>query len=86
MEDNVVLGMLYTDEADSQPKGAVADAMRPGPTTARASEPVQTLVERMRQAGVDGILVTDPEGRLLGLLDRRHAEQVLSEIENWRGT
>jgi CBS domain-containing protein len=75
-DDTLVLGMFYVDEA--QPgTGTVADAMRPGPTTVRASEPMEPLVQRMRKAGVDGILVTDPEGRLIGLMDRRHAENVL---------
>jgi predicted transcriptional regulator len=73
----LVLGMLYVEEA-RRGTGTVAEAMRPGPTTVRASEPLSPLVERMRKAGVDGILVTDPEGRLLGLMDRRRAEQVLS--------
>jgi CBS domain-containing protein len=75
-DENVVLGMFYVDEA--QPgAGTVADAMCPGPATVRASEPVEPLVQRMRRAGVDGILVTDPEGRLIGLMERRHAENVL---------
>jgi CBS domain-containing protein len=74
-DDTLVLGMLYVDEARP---GTVADAMRPGPTTVRASEPVEPLVERMRKAGVDGILVTDPEGRLIGLMDRAHAQNVLN--------
>jgi CBS domain-containing protein len=81
---DVVLGMLYAQ--DRQHHGAnatVEQAMRGGPTTVRASEPVQPLVERMRAADVDGILVTDPEGRLLGLMDRHHAEHALSGV-SWR--
>jgi CBS domain-containing protein len=75
-DENVVLGMFYVDEARPG-AGTVADAMRPGPTTVRASEPVEPLVQRMRKAGVDGILVTDPEGRLIGLMDCAHAQNVL---------
>jgi predicted transcriptional regulator len=78
-DDNVVLGMLYArDREHHDPNATVEQAMHPGPTTVRANEPVQPLVERMRAAGVDGILVADPEGRLLGLLDRRHGEHTLS--------
>lgn len=74
--DNVVMGILQ--EGGSPPDGAtVEDAMRTGPTTVRANEPLGPLVERMTQARVDAILVTDPEGRLLGLLDRQHASHVL---------
>lgn len=74
-DDTMVMGMLYTDDVHGHgPDARVEQAMRPGPTTIRANEPVEPLAERMRRADVDGILVTDPEGRLLGLLDRRHAE------------
>jgi predicted transcriptional regulator len=78
-DDNVVLGMLYArDREHHDPNATVEQAMHGGPTTVRANEPVQPLVERMRAAAVDGILVTDPEGRLLGLLDRHHGEHTLS--------
>jgi CBS domain-containing protein len=77
-EDRVVVGMLYGEDARAGDGDAVVEeAMRSGPTTIRASEPLEPLVERMKNAGVDGILVTDPEGRLLGLLDRHKAEQAL---------
>jgi CBS domain-containing protein len=81
-DDNLVLGMLYADR--QQPPGDAATveaAMRPGPTTVRANEPVEPLVERMHAAGVDGILVTNPEGRLLGLLDRTRIEPVGSHAD-----
>lgn len=77
-EDNVVLGMLYRE--DQAEEGAtVENAMHPGPTTIRANEPLGPLIERMEHARVDAILVTDPEGRLLGLLDRHAAKQALKQ-------
>jgi CBS domain-containing protein len=48
--------------------------MRPGPTTIRANEPLEPLIQRMTRRNVEGILVTDPEGRLLRLPDRHGAE------------
>ncbi len=77
-EDNVVLGMVYRDEAQELDAKTIEQVMRPGPTTIRASEPLEPLVERMKKAGVDAILVTDPEGRLLGLLDHHEAEAAIS--------
>lgn len=66
--DNTVLGMVYAaDLRDRDPGATVDEVMRPGPSTVRANEPVEPLRARMGQANVDGILVTDPEGRLLGL-------------------
>ncbi len=73
-DDNIVLGMVYAQDVTNH-NGPVEQVMRPGPTTVRANEPVPPLVERMHAADVDTILVTNPEGRLLGLLDRHHAEE-----------
>ena len=81
-ETNVVLGTLYLRNRDDLRRaarnGATAEeAMRPGPSAVRANERVEPLVERMRNADVRRVLVTDPEGRLLGLFDRTRAEQTL---------
>jgi CBS-domain-containing membrane protein len=77
-KDNVVLGMVYRDEVQDGDAKTIEQVMRPGPTTIRASEPLEPLVERMTRVHVDAILVTDPEGRLLGLLDRRRAHAAIS--------
>jgi CBS domain-containing protein len=72
--DNMVLGMLYAQDRHQHDANAtVEQAMHPGPTTVRANEPVPPLAERMRAADVDGILVTDPEGRLIGLFNHHSA-------------
>lgn len=77
-EDRIVLGMLYRDEHNApSPDATVESMMQSGPTTIRAHEQLGPLVERMKRAGVDAILVTNADGRLLGLLDRREAEQAL---------
>ncbi len=76
VDDQVVLGMVYERDVEKRdPNTTVEQVMHPGPTTVRASEPVASLVMRMHAADVDAILVTDPEGRLLGLLNRHHAEE-----------
>nr|WP_210570617.1 CBS domain-containing protein [Streptomyces sp. GESEQ-4] len=51
--------------------------MRPGPATVRADEPLVPLLERMTRAGTDAVPVTDPEGRLLGLLEREDLERAV---------
>jgi CBS domain-containing protein len=76
----MVLGLLpltEAEQADSQ--RAVEDLMSPGPTTTRADEPLEELLERMENAGVDRILITDPEGRLLGEVDAHEARTRLKE-------
>ena len=79
---DIVLGTLYLADQDAirraaQDGSTAEQAMRPGPSTIRANEQLEPLVERMRHANVRRILVTDPEGRLLGLLDRHQAEGTL---------
>jgi CBS domain-containing protein len=79
-EHSVVLGLLEAKEEHAVGAAATAaDLMRPGPTTVRASEPLHALIERMKQARVGGIPVTDPEGRLLGFLVRQEGEQALRQ-------
>ncbi|MGW0826137.1 rhodanese-like domain-containing protein [Streptomyces sp. NPDC002845] len=78
-DEQVVTGLLRRREAEAHPDGSVAHVMRPGPATVRADEPLGPLLERMAKAGVRTIVVTDPEGRLLGLMDRTSGEQALQE-------
>ncbi len=45
-----------------------AEVLQPGPTTVRAHEPLRPLLERMARARVTEMLVTTPEGRLIGVV------------------
>jgi CBS domain-containing protein len=48
----------------------VEQVMEPGPVTVRANEPLDELVERMTSRRVTEMVVTTPEGRLLGIIRR----------------
>ncbi len=61
-EHATVLGLLRRGAAGA----TAADAMEPGPTTVRASQPLQELLDALRQRPEPIALVTDPDGRLLG--------------------
>lgn len=76
-DEGVVLGLVRRDRLRAGLSVAVEEIMEPGPTTVRASEPLADLTKRMREAEVEHILVTDPEGRLIGLLRRGEAERLL---------
>ena len=70
-EQRVVLGRLRLDRL-----GEVAtaeDVMQPGPATIRAHEDLHATLDRMAQRRVTGLLVTTPDGELLGLLRGRPA-------------
>jgi CBS domain-containing protein len=70
----IVMGVLERDRLGADDDAPVEALMTPDPTTVRASEPLAELAERMREADVEAILVTTPEGRLIGLLRRAEAE------------
>jgi len=73
--DGVVLGRLRGDRLQGDPGAAIESVMEDGPTTIRADASLREITERMRKRGVGSILVTDPEGRLLGILYREDAER-----------
>ena len=75
----VVLGRLRGDALREDSAASIESVMEDGPTTIRADASLQEITDRMRKRGVDSILVTDPEGRLLGILYRNEAERVLAE-------
>ncbi|MGI3197704.1 CBS domain-containing protein [Streptomyces sp. GLT-R25] len=70
----VVVGLLRHRDAAACSEGTVEDAMRPGPATVRADESLVPLLERRTRAGSDAVPVNDPEGRLVGLLEREDLE------------
>jgi CBS domain-containing protein len=68
----VVRGRLHLDRADPDDRRLVETVMEPGPATVRAdADPVETL-ERVRRRGAGSLIVSTPEGLLLGVV---HAER-----------
>ena len=78
-DHGVVLGRLRGDALRENPGATVESVMEDGPTTIRADASLHEITERLRKRRVGSILVTDPEGRLLGILYRKDAEQRLQE-------
>ena len=74
----VVLGRIRAEDLPDGDHVPAGEFMRPGPATVRTIEELGPLVERMRAADVSSILVTDAQGRLLGMLHRHDAEQALT--------
>jgi len=75
-KERVVLGVLREAEWATHPESSVETVMRNGPATFRPNEPVAKLAEQMRQRGATSILVTTPDGRLIGLLNRKDAKRI----------
>jgi CBS domain-containing protein len=65
----VVAGRLeHLDTIESEDSRPASEVMRLGPTTIRPSENLAAVRERMRARRVSELLVTTPDGELLGFL------------------
>lgn len=62
----IVLGRIPSNRADTAERSD--DIMEPGPATVRAHEPLDELLERMKRRNVGEMIVTTPEGFLLGVV------------------
>lgn len=68
-EEGILLGRVRVDVAVDE-QTTVEQVMDPGPVTVRANEPMDELMERMTSRRVTEMVVTTPEGRLLGIIRR----------------
>ncbi len=69
-----MLGLLLSRELDAAPDALAEQVMRSGPTAYRPNVPAHEAGARMRERRVDALLVTTPDGVLVGLLRREDAE------------
>jgi len=68
-EEGILLGRFRLDTV-ADPEAVVDSLSEPGPVTVRANEPLEPMLERMARRGVTEMVVTTPEGRLLGVVRR----------------
>jgi hypothetical protein len=85
-DGSVVLGRLSGSAWESDAESAVEDVMELGPPTTRPGDLLNEVVERLRKAPMESILVTSyglemGGGRLLGVLFRDDVERVLADNE-----
>ena len=68
-DHRIVAGRLEDlNTIDPEDPRLVSQVMRPGPTTIRPSHNLEEVRERMRARHVPQLLVTTPDGELLGVL------------------
>jgi CBS domain-containing protein len=67
-ERSVVQGRLRRDQAERADDRLVEDVMEPGPTTIRADAPLAETSERMTSRHVRSLIVSNPDGVLLGVV------------------
>ncbi len=72
--DRVVLGRIRPSKTAPDTSQRVEAFMEEGPATVRADENPHDLLARMRNRNVPEVVVTDPEGHLIGLIRRTDLE------------
>jgi CBS domain-containing protein len=64
-----VLGILRAGRIGGSEQASAAEVMQPGPTTVRAHEDLDATRQRMRERHVAQLLVTRPDGTLIGVVE-----------------
>jgi CBS domain-containing protein len=64
----VVLGRVRLDRVDPADGRAIEEVMEPGPATVRADADLAETTDRMKQRSVTSLIVSTPDGVLLGVL------------------
>jgi CBS domain-containing protein len=75
----IVLGRIRRRDFETAGDTA-ADIMEEGPSTFRLDVPLDELLERMQSRDVDDVVITDPDGRLMGIVERTRAEELMRTL------
>ena len=71
----VLLGRLRRAALEGDGAALAEDVMEPGPSTVRPDTPPADLAERLRRGDLATAVISDPEGRLLGIVRRADLER-----------
>jgi CBS domain-containing protein len=69
-EDAVLLGRLRKAALEGDPAARAEDVMEPGPSTSRPDTPPAELLAKLDRGQLRTAVLTDPDGRLLGVVRR----------------
>jgi CBS domain-containing protein len=76
--ENVVFGRVRVEALGNNPEATAEHIMQEAPTTFRASMGAHEMLDYMRRRGeMSDTLVTDPEGRLIGVIRRADLETAI---------
>ena len=76
--EGMAIGRIRSFGFDADPDRQAVDVMEPGPATVRPDGLLQPLVDRMHARNATTVLVTTPQGRLIGILIRDEAARLLA--------
>ncbi len=77
-QDGTLLGRLRTAALDADPSTPADQVMEAGPSTTRPDRPLAELAERLRRRGLHTAIVTAPDGKLLGVVQRADMDAQLT--------
>jgi rhodanese-related sulfurtransferase len=69
--DDAVVGRLRRAMLEGEPEAVAEDVMEPGPSTHRPNLEPSKLLEKLQQKDFKTAILSDPDGRLLGIVRRR---------------
>jgi len=72
-DQGVLVGLCTRNTLHAHPSIGVDIVMEPGPVTARPSMPVNEALDILERKKTRTLIVTTPDGKLLGCFDRRAA-------------
>src|SRR5215207_3451599 len=78
-EANIVLGRVRREAWQADPATPVEQVMENGPTTFRPDNFLEPLTRRMQERKVGSVIITDADGRLIGILYRKDAQERLHQ-------
>jgi CBS domain-containing protein len=70
----VLLGRLRKAGLQGSQDATAQEVMEPGPSTTRPDTPPEKLLAKLQAADLSSAVLTDPEGRLLGIASRTDLE------------
>jgi CBS domain-containing protein len=79
-DERIVLGRIGRRAISGGEDVTAEEAMTLGPSTIRPSARLREIVERMRRQTLTTLPVTTPDGRFVGLLTLRDAEEALGRL------
>jgi hypothetical protein len=72
--DDILFGRLRKTTLDGDPDQRAGDVMEPGPSTSRPDLDPAELLAKLQKADLATAVLSDPEGRLLGVVRRTDLE------------
>jgi len=75
----VILGDIRGDALHASPDTRVEEVMDPAPSTYRPNMSVHQMAHQLAESDAKRVLISDGDGRLIGLLRREDVEAALTE-------